>query len=367
MKKVHDHPAFRTDYSKLAGVRLNPARHTAPHAMAHCEQVAERAGALARENNCNREETATLINLAYVHDIGKITGTSHPSESVALLERYGIDDPVFVNLVKYHDINLPWHQSAERGEAPTLKAWRKLASRVDVRQLCLFMVADRVDCPGGWRKNAPLVWFLDQVKKRGLLERDLVLDPSPSRQPALGIDIGRVIMAPVDSSGNVDTSFLGGTLAEALETPPSEDAFPMIRMLTARFEGRVWLVSKAGSKVQERTRQWLAHHRFFERTGVPPANLRFCRHRHEKVDHCKELGLTHFIDDRLEVLRYMKGVVPHLYLFGTQRGATREEHGDWVTPVLNWREVMKHFQAVDPMDEGMLILNGSTTTQENTD
>ncbi len=28
---------------------------------------------------------------------------------------------------------------------------------------CLFMVADRVDFPGGWRANRPLAWFLEDV------------------------------------------------------------------------------------------------------------------------------------------------------------------------------------------------------------
>src|SRR5438034_730785 len=38
------------------------------------------------------------------------------------------------------------------------------------------LVADRVDCPGGWHANAPLVWFLDEARKRGFLNTELVLD-----------------------------------------------------------------------------------------------------------------------------------------------------------------------------------------------
>ena len=62
-----------------------------------------------------------------------------------------------------------------RGEAPSEKAWRRLASEVDIRLLCLFMVADRVDAPGGWRRNAPATWFLAEAARRGLVH-DLVLD-----------------------------------------------------------------------------------------------------------------------------------------------------------------------------------------------
>ena len=54
--------------------------------------------------------------------------------------------------------------------------------KLDIRLLCLFMVADRVDCPGGWQANEPLVWFLDQVKQRNLLDLDLVIDNGPQME-----------------------------------------------------------------------------------------------------------------------------------------------------------------------------------------
>jgi hypothetical protein len=47
--------------------------------------------------------------------------------------------------------------------------------------------------------------------------------------------------------------------------------------------------------------------------------VRFCLQRPEKALHCRELGITHFIDDRTDVLEAMIGVVPNLYLFGPQR------------------------------------------------
>lgn len=170
---------FQDDYAKLKAVRLNPSRHAAPDAHAHCEWVAERVAALAAMNGCPAEETALLSDLARLHDIGKISGTANADASVELLERYGVDDPKLVNLVKYHDCNLPWYRAAMSGETPTDKAWRKLTGRVDLRLLCLFMVADRVDCPGGWRANAPLVWFLAEVERRALLPQPLVLDDGP--------------------------------------------------------------------------------------------------------------------------------------------------------------------------------------------
>jgi hypothetical protein len=56
--------------------------------------------------------------------------------------------------------------------------------------------------------------------------------------------------------------------------------------------------------------------------------------RREKADHARALGLTHFIDDRLDVLGHLEGLVPHRFLFGPQRqpyttGPTLAHVPDW--------------------------------------
>lgn len=138
----------------------------------------------------------------------------------------------------------------------------------------------------------------------------------------LGIDIGRVIIEG-DQPG-ADTSFIGGSIEDALATPAIAGAFEAIRRLVALFGGRVWLVSKCGARVEQKTRLWLAHHRFFEQTGVAEANVRFCRERPQKRDHAVALGLTHFIDDRRDVLGHLEGAVEHRVLFGNWRDAEAE-------------------------------------------
>lgn len=134
----------------------------------------------------------------------------------------------------------------------------------------------------------------------------------------LGIDVGRVLITPGDDS-RPDTSFIGGSLEDALGTPPYEGMFDVVPELVERFAGQVWIVSKCGPRIQQRTLQWFDRHRFFERTGIDPANVRFCLKRPEKAVHCRELGITHFIDDRADVLQPMIGTVPQLLLFGPQR------------------------------------------------
>ena len=136
-------------------------------------------------------------------------------------------------------------------------------------------------------------------------------------EPTLGIDIGRVIIGGGEPGGG-DTSFFDGSVDEAMRTPAVEGAFDAIARLTERFDGRVWLVSKCGPRTEERTRQWLDHHDFHGRTAVPADHVRFCRERAQKAGHCEELGVTHFVDDKAEVLGYLRGLVPHLFLFGPQ-------------------------------------------------
>jgi len=152
----------------------------------------------------------------------------------------------------------------------------------------------------------------------------------------LGIDVGRVLISPGDST-SPDTSFIGGTLENALKTPPYEGMFDVVPALVERFEGQVWIVSKCGPRIQERTLQWFEHHRFFERTGIARDRVRFCLKRSEKAIHCREIGITHFIDDRTDVLVPMIGVVSNLFLFGPQRGVIPED----ILHVLTWADVAK--------------------------
>ena len=148
----------------------------------------------------------------------------------------------------------------------------------------------------------------------------------------LGIDIGRVIIGPV-IDGREDTSFLGRRLHEAMQTPPAPGAFEAIAALVPRFEG-TWLVSKCGPSVQRKSLAWLDHHRFYDRTGVPRDHVRFCLERRDKAIWAEKLELTHFIDDRVDVLRHLRGLVGRLYLFGEQD----RDVPAWASHVETWAE-----------------------------
>jgi ADP-ribose pyrophosphatase YjhB (NUDIX family) len=138
-----------------------------------------------------------LEDLGRAHDIGKITGTARPERSLEVLRRCGVDDPALLALVKWHDTSLPWYRSHGRGEGPSEKAWRRLATEVCADLLAIFSVADREDAPGGWRRNRPTSWFIDTARARGLIG-DLTLDvpgvPSEISAGTAVVDDGRVLL-----------------------------------------------------------------------------------------------------------------------------------------------------------------------------
>lgn len=172
--------------------------------------------------------------------------------------------------------------------------------------------------------------------------------PHPQSPPAIGIDIGRVIIGAADPTGKADTSFLSGPESRAIQTPPTDGAFEGVRTLVERFSGRAWLVSKCGPRIEALTRRWLDAWGFFASTGLDREHLRFCRERSEKAEHARRLRLTAFVDDRVDVLGHLTGTVPALYLFGHQKAGTDVPVG--VTPVLTWAEAVATIRALTPAE-----------------
>jgi hypothetical protein len=159
-----------------------------------------------------------------------------------------------------------------------------------------------------------------------------------TRPPRIGVDIGRVII----NGDGPDTSFFAHDQDQAMRTPAVPGAFESIAALVEGFAGQVFLVSKCGPKIQARSLAWLEHHGFFEATGVDRAQLRFCRERRDKAVHAVQLGLTHFVDDRFDVLTHLAGRVDRLYLFGPQRKRSAALPGLLATP--GWEDVMSDLE-----------------------
>jgi hypothetical protein len=98
MDSILNNERFAETFRQLAGVSLNPRRHTAANALEHSEAVAARAVALARANDCTEPATRLLENLGRAHDIGKVTGTARPERSLEVLRTCGIAEPALLAL-----------------------------------------------------------------------------------------------------------------------------------------------------------------------------------------------------------------------------------------------------------------------------
>lgn len=152
----------------------------------------------------------------------------------------------------------------------------------------------------------------------------------------LGVDIGGVIIENHDVSA--DTSFMSKNY---LLTPATANSFLELKKLNeGRFQDRVYLVSKCGPSVQSKTRKWLKHNNFYESTGLTEDKVHFCLERREKAEISRMLGLTAFVDDRLEILGYLKHM-KDLYLFKPQQEEVEEnrEHLPLVKVVSSWTEL----------------------------
>jgi len=153
---------------------------------------------------------------------------------------------------------------------------------------------------------------------------------------ALGVDIGGVIIGRVND--NTDTSFFDENYLATTAVPGVFEA--LARLVGEKFGDRVYLVSKCGQRVQNKSLDWLAHHNFYERTSISPDHVRFCRERSDKAAIADELRLTHFVDDRLEVLGYLERV-DNRYLFQPRENEVQKYHRylHRVQVVQSWIEV----------------------------
>jgi hypothetical protein len=151
----------------------------------------------------------------------------------------------------------------------------------------------------------------------------------------LGVDIGGVLISK--AGDGTDTSFFTDRF---LETPMVADAFEALaRLSRERFGADIHLVSKCGPRTQAKTKLWLAHHRFEEITGISSECVHFCRERRDKAPICARLGVTHFIDDRLDVLAYLTSVSRRYLFMPENEEKQRRARELGAVAVQSWAEV----------------------------
>lgn len=125
-----------------------------------------------------------------------------------------------------------------------------------------------------------------------------------------GYDIGDVIMESTNE-------FFRG---DHLKTRINPGAFAFIRRNVERYgpQNNV-IISKCGDTVAGKSLEILAYNRFYEETGFAPEGRIYFRPRIEqKAEVAQQEGVTHFVDNKIRVLKYMRGIVDNLYVFGPE-------------------------------------------------
>jgi hypothetical protein len=131
-----------------------------------------------------------------------------------------------------------------------------------------------------------------------------------AKENVLGVDFGGVIIDREGDDWKTSTFYSDGYLA----APAFNGVFAALRTLQSRkFGSNIYIVSRANEEHEQRIIDWLVWHKFYDKTGVALNHLRFCRERAEKAGICKRLGITHFVDDRFEVVSRLT-TVSHRYL-----------------------------------------------------
>jgi hypothetical protein len=150
----------------------------------------------------------------------------------------------------------------------------------------------------------------------------------------VGLDFGGVIVRHRDAVQGEDTGLKDDDGTQVVNL----GAFEAVNQLVSASNGCVWIVSKAGPKMQARTLAWLDKVAFYARTGLKAEHVKFCLEREGKKAICRDLKLSHFVDDRIHVMQILRHTVPHLYLFGPRENAGLCPH--WANFVQNWNQVV---------------------------
>ncbi len=97
--------------------------------------------------------------------------------------------------------------------------------------------------------------------------------------------------------------------------------------------------------MERHTRDWLHASDFYQTTGLSPEHVRFCRERAGKRPICDELPITHFADDRINLMQILRETVPHLYRFAAE--SERRFTLRFATHVSSWTDLVEMLGAPD--------------------
>ncbi len=106
----------------------------------------------------------------------------------------------------------------------------------------------------------------------------------------------------------------GGVLFHPLLGYPMEGAIQTVKKIVeSKVYAQIYIISKPAI-TSKFSHFWMSANDFWSKTGLDENNLRYVKSWQEKAILSKELGVTHFVDNRIGVLHHMHSV-RHLFLF----------------------------------------------------
>ena len=129
----------------------------------------------------------------------------------------------------------------------------------------------------------------------------------------LGVDIGGVLKP--HRTRETEPGFVA-SLETTVPVPGSIES--LRRLARGGFGPRIWVVSKIREENEEPLRVWLGRNGFLDDGLVLLSDVHFCRERADKAEIARHLRLTHFVDDRPEVMSHMDPAI-HRVLFQPDR------------------------------------------------
>jgi hypothetical protein len=151
----------------------------------------------------------------------------------------------------------------------------------------------------------------------------------------LGVDIGQVLVEQFDPR----IQFHGRNYLNAPELP---EAFRVLRRLHHERGMRIVLATRCASpRVRSKRTEWLDHHDFWGRVGIPRVPPLYCWTPHYKSSVFHNHGITHAVDDDPDELVHLD-LVPHLILFRSPPAGI-EKHRHFIENrahcVRSWAEI----------------------------
>ncbi|CAE7352451.1 slc35a4, partial [Symbiodinium necroappetens] len=120
----------------------------------------------------------------------------------------------------------------------------------------------------------------------------------------IGFDIGGVIVPHREDRDDAEEDAVGLTREDYLQVEAAPGALVSLSVVVGSLGSEnVCIISKCGPETEARTREWMEHSGFFERTGIQQKNVHFCRDVKDKAPIVAKLDLDAFVDDRIDVLR----------------------------------------------------------------